>query len=93
MLDEVAKTKHVGRPRALDVQIIQRIVKMRQDGMTIAAIAGQLTQDGIPTSRGGKAWSTGTIQTVLGSRTARCMYIEPKPARPAFEPAAASSER
>ena len=78
-LADVAKTKHVGRPRALDVQIVQRIVRMRQDGMTISAIAGELTQDGIPTSRGGRVWSTGTIQTVLGSRTARGIYIEPNP--------------
>lgn len=74
---EVPKTRHVGRPRILEVHVIERIVKMRQDGMTIAAIAADLSRSGIPTAKGGNVWSPGTIQTVLASRTARSMYTEP----------------
>ncbi|WP_370873123.1 recombinase family protein [Arthrobacter bambusae] len=68
--------KQVGRPRTLDLAQVQRIVTMRQEGMPIAAIANHLTREGIPTARGGKAWSPGTIQTVLKSKTARGEHIE-----------------
>jgi hypothetical protein len=73
---KTATPKNVGRPRSLDLLTIQRIVSLRESGKTIAAIADQLTREGIPTARGGQAWSTGTIQTVLKSRTARSVSIE-----------------
>lgn len=75
-LAEVAKEKHVGRPRTLDPKLVHRVVDMRNAGMTIAAIAAKLSAEGVPTARGGKAWSTGTIQTLLKSETARGVYID-----------------
>jgi hypothetical protein len=38
---------------------------MRDDGMTLVAIAGQLNADGIPTARGGKRWWPSTVGAVL----------------------------
>jgi hypothetical protein len=73
---KTASTKDVGRPRTMDLSTVQRIVSMRQGGKTIAAIADQLTREGVATARGGKIWSTGTIQAVLKSKTARSSTIE-----------------
>jgi recombinase len=43
----------------------ERIAAMRDDGMTLVAIAGQLNADGIPTARGGKRWWPSTVGAVL----------------------------
>lgn len=61
---------HLGRPRALPVEVVERIVAERKEGRKLREIAEDLTADGVPTARGGSAWSTSTIQGVLASTTA-----------------------
>lgn len=56
----------LGRPRSLPVEVVERIVRERCAGATMRAIADGLSQDGVPTARGAAAWSTSTVQTVLG---------------------------
>lgn len=56
----------LGRPVALNSSIRQRIVAERGSGRTLAAIAQGLTDDGVPTARGGK-WYPSTVKAVLTS--------------------------
>lgn len=56
----------LGRPRTLDDKVVARIVKMRGDGLSLAAIAKKLTDDAVPTAQGGARWYPSTVNHVLG---------------------------
>lgn len=56
----------LGRPRTLDDETVARIVAMRAEGMSLAAIAGRLTDEGVPTAQGGARWYPSTVNHVLG---------------------------
>jgi DNA invertase Pin-like site-specific DNA recombinase len=64
---------HVGRPRALDEDLIERIVRGKQAGQSLSRIARDLSDEGIPTARGG-AWRASTIKAILASTTAEKIY-------------------
>lgn len=88
MAQRRAEGVHVGRPRTLDESVVSRIVGERTDGLTLKAIAANLTSDGVPTARGRTVWSTSTIQGVLASTTAR-QHLRPasqRPSRPTKRP-------
>ena len=61
---------HLGRPRSLPIEVVERIVKERRSGLKLREIADGLTRDAVPTARGGRAWSTSSVQGVLASTTA-----------------------
>lgn len=61
-----AQGKRLGRPVTLPVAVRRRIVAEREGGKTLAAIALGLTDDCIPTARGGK-WHPSTVKAVLVS--------------------------
>jgi DNA invertase Pin-like site-specific DNA recombinase len=46
----------------------QRIVKMRESGMTLQAIADVLNAEGVPTLRGGAKWRPSSVQSATGYR-------------------------
>nr|WP_264053950.1 recombinase family protein [Mycobacterium paraseoulense] len=58
----------LGRPVELPQNVIARIVSERKQGKSIRGIARDLTADGVPTARGGKAWQPSTVQRVLESK-------------------------
>lgn len=62
----VAKSRgqRLGAPPVED-DIARRIVRERNAGMSLAAIAQGLEEDGIPTTRGGKRWYPSTIHSVV----------------------------
>jgi len=60
----------LGRPSSLSLHVVQRIVGERATGRGLRVIAEGLTQDGVPTARGGATWSTSTVQGVLASQHA-----------------------
>jgi DNA invertase Pin-like site-specific DNA recombinase len=66
------------RSRAADPQIApalrRRIVRMRDAGMTLQAIADRLNSEGVPTVRGGALWRPSSVQASLG-------YKRPRPWR------------
>lgn len=62
-----ANGARLGRPRTLDQAITGRIVSERADGRTLAAIAGRLNDDSVPTARGGSRWYPSTVEAVLVS--------------------------
>jgi peptidoglycan hydrolase-like protein with peptidoglycan-binding domain/DNA invertase Pin-like site-specific DNA recombinase len=53
----------------------QRIVDMRESGMTLQAIADVLNAEGVPTLRGGAKWRPSSVQSAAGYRR------PPKPQR------------
>jgi DNA invertase Pin-like site-specific DNA recombinase len=46
----------------------ERIARMREDGMTLQAIADRLNAEGVPTVRGGSKWRPSSVQTAAGYR-------------------------
>lgn len=59
-----AKTKgvHVGRPPGVSDVLCERISSIRDvDGMTLTAIAEQLTTEQVSTARGGTRWRPSTV--------------------------------
>jgi DNA invertase Pin-like site-specific DNA recombinase len=64
-----AEGVQLGRPRTLDDKTVARIVKMRDRGLSLAAIAKKLTDEGAPTAQGGARWYPSTVNHVLGYAT------------------------
>jgi DNA invertase Pin-like site-specific DNA recombinase len=58
----------LGRPRQLPARVVKRIVRARQRGDTLAAIAERLNRDGVATAHGGARWHPSTVSAVLQSQ-------------------------
>jgi hypothetical protein len=79
-----------GRP-GLDRQapgLTQRIAAMREQGMSLQAIADALNTERVPTPRGGARWRPSSVQSVLGYRRPRppAPGLPPHPPHPAGRP-------
>ncbi|ABL80605.1 Resolvase, N-terminal domain [Nocardioides sp. JS614] len=57
----------LGRPRKTSIETLSRIARQRDAGETLAAIAGGLNRDGVPTTRGGAKWYPSTVRAALES--------------------------
>jgi DNA invertase Pin-like site-specific DNA recombinase len=70
-----------GRPglRARSPELAQRIVALRDSGLSLRAIADTLNADGVPTPRGGAGWRASSVQAALG-------YERPRPPAPGAPP-------
>jgi DNA invertase Pin-like site-specific DNA recombinase len=75
-----AQGKPIGRAAVADnPELAARIRSMRDDaGMTLQAIADQLTAEGVPTARGAAVWRVSSVQAAAG-------YVRRKPRRRAAE--------
>ena len=62
-----------------DPALLKRVVTMRDQGMTLQAIADALNEDGVPTLRGGAKWRPSSVQSALG-------YKRPRPSRAGLPP-------
>lgn len=60
----------LGRPGGIPAETLARIVAEHQAGATLVAIARGLTEDGVPTARGGARWYPSTVRAALGSQDA-----------------------
>ena len=68
---EAARSRGAGRAGAAvaDVpELRERIVRMRNDGMTLQAIADALNDEGVPTLRGGAKWRPSSVHGATGYR-------------------------
>ena len=68
---EAARSRGAGRAGAAvaDVpELRERIVRMRNDGMTLQAIADVLNDEGVPTLRGGAKWRPSSVHGATGYR-------------------------
>jgi DNA invertase Pin-like site-specific DNA recombinase len=58
-----------GRPAVADTpELRERIVAMREEGMTLQGIADALNEEGVPTIRGGAKWRPSSVQAATGYR-------------------------
>jgi DNA invertase Pin-like site-specific DNA recombinase len=58
-----------GRTSVADIPELQeRIAAMREEGMTLQAIADELNAEGVPTLRGGAMWRPSSVQRATGYR-------------------------
>jgi DNA invertase Pin-like site-specific DNA recombinase len=58
-----------GRTAVADVpELADRIQAMREQGMTLQAIADRLNEEGVPTLRGGAMWRPSSVQRATGYR-------------------------
>ena len=62
-----ARGQRLGRPRQLSQRILNRIVRERSKGATLAGIAEALNEDGVATAQGGARWYPATVRAVLRS--------------------------
>jgi DNA invertase Pin-like site-specific DNA recombinase len=68
---EAARSRGGGNGRAAvaDVpELRERISAMREQGMTLQAIADRLNEEGVPTLRGGAMWRPSSVQRATGYR-------------------------
>ena len=61
------KGVRLGRPRQLPDALVERIVAQHGEGLSLAAIAGGLNREQVPTAQGGERWYPSTIRAVLAS--------------------------
>lgn len=62
-----AQGVRLGRPVSLPAPVRQRIVDLRAEGLSLRAIARVLTEEGVPTARGGKTWHVNVVRQQLQS--------------------------
>lgn len=55
----------LGRPVQSAPATLDRVVRLRGDGLSLKLIAEELTRDQIPTASGKAVWSTSNVQTAL----------------------------
>lgn len=70
MAQRRAEGAHLGRPPALPEEVVRRVIAAHDTGTSLAGIARELVDDGVPTARGGK-WHAATVRAVLASTTAQ----------------------
>lgn len=67
MAQRRAEGVHVGRPRVLSREVLDRITTERAAGRSLRAIADGLNADAVPTAHGGAKWHASTVRGVLTS--------------------------
>jgi len=55
----------LGRPTLLPAKVLADIDRLRQTGLTLAAVANQLNAEQVPTAQGGAKWYPATVAKVL----------------------------
>ncbi len=59
-----ARGTKLGRP-SVDPAVRDRIVQLRSEGMTFAAIAALLNGEGVPRQQAGAQWWASTVQAII----------------------------
>jgi hypothetical protein len=75
---------HRGRPglASADPELANRIVALRNSGLSLQAIAERLNRDRVPTPRGGAEWRPSSVQAALGYRRPKGPPGAPPPPKP-----------
>ena len=60
-----AQGVRVGRPARLSQEVVERMQAARAEGLTYAAIAERLNEQGVPTAQGGRRWYPATVRSTL----------------------------
>ena len=70
-LEKNQELRRRGRPRgsvAVDRDLADRIIALREAGETFRGIGGQLEAEGVPTARGGLHWYAATVRSACETR-------------------------
>jgi DNA invertase Pin-like site-specific DNA recombinase len=67
MAQRKAEGVHIGRPRSLPQDVLDRIVADRASGLSLDKIAAGLNADGVQTAHGGLTWRSSTLSAILKS--------------------------
>ena len=70
MAQRKAEGVRFGRPNEIPDEVRERILRMRAEGVRISHISRTLTEEGVPTARGGAVWRSSTIDRVLAQAEA-----------------------
>src|SRR4051794_27049149 len=62
-----AEGVRLGRPRSLSGPVVTRVVREREAGRSLRAVASDLNAEGVPTAQGGARWYASTVRAVLAS--------------------------
>lgn len=68
-----AQGVRLGRPSSLPADVVARIVREHQGGVSLRALATTLTDEGVPTAQGGARWYPSTVRAVLHGQDAAAM--------------------
>lgn len=68
-----AQGVRLGRPSETPAEVTRRVVEAKARGLSLRAIAADLTEAGIPTVRGGATWHASTVRAVLNSQDAAAL--------------------
>lgn len=63
----------LGRPGGIPAEILGRMIERADAGASLVTIARELTEDGVPTARGGAKWYPSTVRAALGSQDAQAL--------------------
>lgn len=63
-----AQGVRLGRPVVTAPEVSARIARLREEGLSLAAIATVLNSEAVPTSHGGGRWWASSVQSVLSSQ-------------------------
>jgi len=55
----------LGRPRAVPAEVVQYIEGLRQQGLSLRAIAERLNAEGVPRAHQGRQWYGSTVKSLL----------------------------
>ena len=67
MMQRKAEGVHLGRPRTLPREVLDRIAAERAEGRSLGKIASGLNIDEVPTAHGGRQWHASTVAGALAS--------------------------
>jgi len=67
MMQRRAEGVHIGRPRSLPVEVLNRITADREAGLSLGKIAAALNAESVPTAHGGSKWHSSTVRAILAS--------------------------
>jgi hypothetical protein len=72
-LDRAPEAPRRGRPgiASASPDLAERIAALRNNGLSLHAIAAQLNREGVPTPRGGATWRASSVQSAIGYRRPR----------------------
>jgi len=61
----------LGRPTILPPEVVQGILRSKEEGLGWSAIARDLNVRGVPTAHGGARWHPSTVRAVVLARTSQ----------------------
>jgi hypothetical protein len=67
MAQRKAQGVRLGRPVVMAEETRTQITELRNQGMSLRAIAQELNEAGVPTAHGGSAWHASTVSKVLAT--------------------------